>query len=140
MFRLLYVSTAHRLINKNTLVDILKKSREKNSALDVTGMLFYKDGNFMQLLEGDEATVRALYDTICNDTRHSDSTVIVEEPVSERYFPNWSMGFSNLDDAELKSLPGFSEFENIDFSRAKENPDIESYFNILKFFHDPKFG
>lgn len=36
-------------------------TRANNEKLSVSGMLFYKDGNFMQVLEGEEAIVKDLY-------------------------------------------------------------------------------
>ena len=68
MFRLIYVSTAVRLLNKDELVEILNVSREKNARLNITGLLLYKDGNFMQLLEGRKEDVLALYDVIVRAT------------------------------------------------------------------------
>ena len=61
MFRLIYVSTARELMDKDALLGILAKAREKNARLGITGMLLYKDGNFLQLLEGEETIVRGIY-------------------------------------------------------------------------------
>jgi Sensors of blue-light using FAD len=52
------------------LTDLLRKSRDNNAALGITGMLLYKDGNFMQVLEGDEERVRALATKVSQDRRH----------------------------------------------------------------------
>jgi hypothetical protein len=40
----------------------LEQSRENNLRLDVTGMLLYKGGNFMQMLEGEKDAVLGLYE------------------------------------------------------------------------------
>ena len=47
---------------------MLTEARERNQQLGVTGLLLYKDGDFIQLLEGDKATVKALFqDSIRKD-------------------------------------------------------------------------
>jgi len=51
MLSLIYVSTSVKLLNDEELLDILKVSRENNSGKDITGLLLYKGGNFMQVLE-----------------------------------------------------------------------------------------
>ncbi|MBK9207916.1 MAG: BLUF domain-containing protein [Anaerolineales bacterium] len=62
MISIIYVSTSVRLLSDDELMDILKVSRENNSVSDVTGLLLYKGGNFMQVLEGPEDVVNALYE------------------------------------------------------------------------------
>jgi len=49
---LVYVSSATELFSDTQLENLLLRSRQNNSTLGITGMLLYKDGNFMQCLEG----------------------------------------------------------------------------------------
>ncbi len=64
MFFLVYVSSATRPFSGEDLRALLATCRKNNAELGVTGMLLYKDGNFMQVLEGDEEAVRGLYEKI----------------------------------------------------------------------------
>ena len=75
-------------------------------------MLLYKDGNFMQALEGDEDVVRGLHARIALDQRHRGLITLLEGSVPERQFPDWSMGFRDLDKADGQSAPGYSQFLN----------------------------
>jgi len=50
--------------------ELLTVAREKNSRLGITGMLLYKAGLFLQVLEGDSVRVRELYSKIASDERH----------------------------------------------------------------------
>lgn len=138
MFRLIYVSTARALMGKDTLLDILAKAREKNARLGITGMLLYKDGNFLQLLEGEESLVREVYATIACDTRHFDSMIMMEEEVSDRMFADWKMGFHDLSDPSLQSLPGFAPFRHLDFDPRGASPDVATCLDILRFFKDSR--
>ena len=112
MFYLVYVSSATLPFSAAELFDLLARCRENNAVLGVTGMLLYKDGNFMQVLEGEEATVRALYAKIAGDPRHRNTLLLLQGQGEERQFPEWTMGFRDLRSAEASSTPGYSEFLN----------------------------
>lgn len=124
MISLTYVSSATAFLSPNELLALLHTARANNTALGLTGMLLYKDGNFMQVLEGDEATLRNLYRKIAYDTRHSGLIKLLDHPIQARQFPSWSMAFTNLDDATPDSVPGYSEFLNLSFTAPafQQNP------------------
>lgn len=121
MLQLVYVSSATELFSYSELVDLLAKSREKNARLGITGMLLYRDGNFVQVLEGEPAAVDSLYATIARDPRHTGAIVLLRQEKAAREFPEWSMGFRDLNSPEVRSLPGYSEFMNV-----KLTPDLGS--------------
>lgn len=124
MFRLVYVSAAVAPFGPDDLLDLLVKARQKNDQWQITGMLLYKDGNFMQVLEGEEPAVRQLFNTIEQDPRHRGSIVLMEESVDERLFGKWSMGFRNLTDAATLTTEGFNPFMNhaLDLFSFKDDP------------------
>ena len=112
MFSLVYVSSATLPFSGEDLRDLLATCRKNNAELRVTGMLLYKDGNFMQVLEGDEEAVRGLYARIEEDPRHGGEITLQQGFTEERQFPDWSMGFRDLDSPEERSTPGYSGFLN----------------------------
>ena len=116
MFSLVYVSSAIRPFSEAELRDLLAVSRANNAKLGISGMLLYKAGNFMQVLEGDEATVRALRVKIARDLRHHGVLDLLLEHRSARDFRDWSMGFRDLSSAEARQAPGFSEFMTVDLT------------------------
>ena len=134
MLSLIYVSTSVKLLNDEELLDILKISRENNSSKDVTGLLLYKGGNFMQVLEGPDEAVEALYEKIKADPRHKDVNVLSREQISARQFPAWEMAFQNLDNPEVKNEPGYSQFLQDEFIADvyRENP-LQAYIMLLTF-------
>ena len=134
MLSLIYVSTSVKLLNDEELLDILKVSRENNSSRDVTGLLLYKGGNFMQVLEGPDEVVEAVFETIKADPRHKDVIVLSREQISNRQFPAWEMAFQNLDNPEVKSEPGYSQFLQDEFIADvyRENP-LRAYIMLLTF-------
>jgi hypothetical protein len=96
--------------SKDELTALLEKSRENNIALGITGILLYKDGNFMQALEGDEETVRALSSKIAQDPRHRGFIQLYSRSIKERSFADWAMGFYDLRSPELNHVAGYSDF------------------------------
>lgn len=125
MYRLVYLSSAISYFSKPQLVDLLSKSRVKNATLGVTGILLYKEGDFLQLIEGERPAVEKLFATIRKDTRHGSVTILIEEECTQRLFSDWSMGFRDLSDPELLNLPGYSDFMNTPLKAKsfKDHPD-----------------
>lgn len=124
LYSLVYVSSAVTLFSSAELVALLDQSRANNARLDVSGLLLYKDGNLMQLLEGDRDTVLGLYARIGRDPRHRGLLRLLEANVETRQFADWSMAFHDLGAAGARTLPGYSEFLNTPLTAAEfsDNP------------------
>jgi len=133
-YRLVYVSSATQLFSKSQLVLLLDQARAFNQQRGITGMLLYKDGNFIQLIEGAQDQVQALYARIAKDERHRGVEVVFEGDVGERLFSDWSMGFRDLADPALLTLPGFSDFMNRIGSSASGRRDPEGCLALLGLF------
>lgn len=110
MISLVYVSSATEPFSPAELVTLLEKARRNNSAAGVTGMLLYKDGNFMQAIEGDDVVISELHARIQRDPRHRGMITLLRRPITERQFASWSMGFVDLLDPVVRDLPGYNEF------------------------------
>jgi hypothetical protein len=102
------------------LESILEKSRQNNAKLEITGILLYWNGSFFQVLEGDRSAVETLFETIAADTRHLRVTKIVIEPIAERAFGSWTMGYPKISSKELAKIPGLNDF----FLRGESYMDI----------------
>lgn len=89
---------------------LLAESREWNSSVDITGLLIYKDEQFMQVLEGPEDAVREILDKISVDPRHHHVRRLAEKQTDTRQFEQWSMGFRRLDQPQPDSIPGYEDF------------------------------
>lgn len=93
MIRLLYISTARERHSRAALENILRVSRRNNAAANVTGLLIAGGNRFLQVLEGPEQDVQNTYDRIRLDARHRAPVILKREPIEERAFGAWSMGF-----------------------------------------------
>ena len=67
---LVYVSTACEPIGDEELAELLEQTRAQNERQSITGMLLYKDGRFIRLLEGQEDDVQDIFEKIRRDERH----------------------------------------------------------------------
>ena len=96
IFSTVYTSRSSEPWDSEALVSLLSLSRRRNAETGVTGLLLYRDEAFMQVLEGEEEAVRALYRRIAADPRHHDVTSIWVAESPRRRFADWSMGFRDL--------------------------------------------
>lgn len=110
MISLIYLSSAVREMTEEELLEILEQSERNNEKVGITGILLYREGNFLQVLEGEPEAVHALYDKICKDSRHRGILKISERPITERDFGAWQMGFVNLETINPDDVPGFSDY------------------------------
>ena len=72
---------------------ILARSQRNNSRDQITGALLFNAGCFAQVLEGPLEHVETAFERIQQDERHGDVSLLALEPITERSFPNWAMGF-----------------------------------------------
>lgn len=108
MHAIAYVSTATWELSDADLEFIVSESRGRNMMVDVTGVLLYCDGNFMQYLEGPKEAVRETYARIRASQRHRQVNELLNHPIAEREFGEWTLGFSRtsaLDFLELAAAP-----------------------------------
>lgn len=107
MHHIIYLSRATAPLSEAQLQDLLTQARLNNAALGVTGVLLYGNDQFLQAVEGDTATVQALYERIRQDPRHSDVTTFADKSITERAFPDWNMAFHALEPGQLQELTGY---------------------------------
>lgn len=91
--RLFYGSTATDQYSPLEIGNILESCRRNNPALDITGMLFFGSGYFLQCLEGPRSNINLLYKKIMVDPRHNDVQILEFKEVGHRYFGEWTMKY-----------------------------------------------
>ena len=106
---LIYVSSATIHFSDRDLEALLKKSRENNAKFGITGILFYADQNFVQVIEGEEKAIDKLYTKITHDTRHKSFSILIRGEIKERSFANWSMGYKKISKEQFSEIAGFKD-------------------------------
>lgn len=92
-----YTSQAAELYTEEMRLKLMRECELRNANQDVTGLLLYQGGYFLQYLEGEPATIRNLYSRILRDVRHHDVSLQNEEVLMQRQFPDWSMFYRDYD-------------------------------------------
>ena len=105
LHELVYVSLAEHPMSEAELCELLTQARAYNQAHGITGLLVYRDREFMQLLEGEEAEVAALFQHIERDRRHLQVYRLWDGPIAERSCRDWVMGFAEPTDESFHALP-----------------------------------
>jgi FAD-dependent sensor of blue light len=130
LYSLVYTSKAVRDYDHNDLLSLLLNSRTRNERLDITGLLLYADGRFVQVLEGEEETVLSLFNDIINDSRHFNVRTLTENNIDKRMFPSWTMGYKNINLEHYRNISGLSLF-------LDKDEISEPYKLLLQFKDDP---
>jgi hypothetical protein len=127
MIHLIYISSATRVMSEEDLLELLVQSRACNKTKNVTGMLLYRNDAFLQVLEGEAKHVDEIYRSILSDERNTGHYLIEREEISERQFPDWSMGFEDLSNYRAEELDSFSDI----FLKKKMPDDIANYKDMV---------
>lgn len=110
IIRIVYSSAASSAFTDAALRELLARTRKKNAAAGVTGILLHVDRSFLQVLEGEPSVLEPLYATIAYDRRHSDIVKIIQEPITQRDFSDWSMGLARVTAKEFATAAGLNDF------------------------------
>ncbi|GGF15139.1 BLUF domain-containing protein [Hymenobacter cavernae] len=113
LHHIIYLSTAIRQMPDPDLQELLTQARSFNAAHDITGVLLYHKQNFVQVIEGDEAVVRPLYERIRQDARHTGVMKLADKELAHRSFGEWSMAFQPVDTSAMNTLAGFAHPEQL---------------------------
>lgn len=93
---LLYISES-KITPSNAQLEvgrILATAHAFNRSVGITGALIFTGTHFAQLIEGDQAAVGVLIDSITRDTRHTHVDVVSRDQIVARRFPDWSMAYN----------------------------------------------
>lgn len=105
MQQIVYMSQANRVFSTEELLEMARSFRDFNQRHDISGLMFLYHGCFVQVLEGPEAEVRALYERLASDPRHKHLLTLVDRAVPEREFPDWAMALAEVTEADLAARP-----------------------------------
>lgn len=104
LIHVIYLGAASPDLSEHDTVKFLNDARKANRTNDISGMMLYVGGCLMLVLEGEAAKVDATSRAILSDER--EMRMILREPISEREFPEWVMGFETVEPDEAARLLG----------------------------------
>jgi hypothetical protein len=104
LIHVIYLGAASPELSEHDTVKFLNEARQANRANDVSGMMLYLGGCLMLVLEGEAPKVDAASSKIFTGER--EMRQILREPIAEREFPEWIMGFETVEPGEAARLLG----------------------------------
>ena len=120
-----YSSVATELMPKSKLYKILVEARINNKLANVTGLLVFVDGKFLQVIEGDEGVVSKLLDKISKDRRHKNLNVVYKANIEQRTFASWQMAYVSPSPKELAAWAGLKNTTTLEttFATIQSEPN-----------------
>ena len=103
LVRMVYTSVKTKKCDAAAVDAIVATARANNPALGLTGMLLHTETRFLQVLEGPKDKLTSIYEAINSDDRHSACHMRFCEPISERFFADWSMGAADVSESDASN-------------------------------------
>lgn len=117
MFYLIYTSTWTAEMSDQEIQSLRDSAWSRNKELGITGALWFKNGSFVQILEGKQDAVESLYERIAKDDRHECLQVVMTGNSSRRVFDSWYLavgGVLNNETRFYQDLDELKKSKNID--------------------------
>lgn len=136
-----YKSMAAPNLNEDVLKKMLEKARNFNEENNISGCLLYRNGVFLQYLEGKENVTLNLFKKIKEDDRHTNVILLSYDYISERVFEDWEMAYEDFSSTNhnlqyLKLLMSlFQDTKNI---ASIDNPTLRSFWKAVKNLLPPE--
>ena len=121
-------SAEHKISDK--LESIYVKAKANNLKYDITGILIYKNQNFLQVLEGEENAVNQTYTRIVEDKRHKNIFEVINTNIEERIFQDYNFGFTIINNKQgLKNL-----YDYLEWLKEAENKSVNKVISMVENF------
>lgn len=132
-FRLMYRSRnlipPDRL--KKELGALFSEARSTNKSRQISGALLLNGEHYVQVLEGDEARVRELYDHIAKDERHDSVALLESGAVDARVFSRWSM--ARVGEGDEADIPLIAHTDGISPAAGRRTtPEQEAVLDVMR--------
>jgi hypothetical protein len=129
-----YISDSIEYESLDKLKRLYLKAKANNQVHNVTGVLIYKNQNFLQVLEGEETIVDATFNRIKSDSRHKNIFKVINTNIDERIFEDYNFGFTIIDNKSgLSNLHDYLEW-----LKGAENKLANKVIVMVENFIDSK--
>jgi hypothetical protein len=127
------VSKANPSLSDEDLAQLFSLCSKNNNELQITGILLHSMGNFFQVLEGEEKSLKALFEKIKNDARHTDVFMIYYRSTTHPAFLNYDSKFNVLKSRnDLQRIKYYLD-NNLNYST---NDKLSRLINPFLMFED----
>ncbi|UYZ64682.1 BLUF domain-containing protein [Hymenobacter weizhouensis] len=134
MHHIIYQSAETAPLSDAELRQLLQHWRAYNHSQGITGILLYSEGQFLQIIEGGEAEVQALFERIERNYRHVHVVKLADGPIPQRCFTEWSMGYVPLEPAAFTRVRGYLDLQQSEELASRFRGCDEELANLLRSF------
>ena len=130
LVELKYLSEAEINLNIWGLTAIVDISIASNKLHSITGILYFDQGYFGQILEGTKSAVEEAWGRIQKDSRHHNIELLGITEIEERRFPKWSMKLFDTEEFSI-TFPQFAElYTNINDPHVRSLQSLRSLWQV----------
>ncbi len=127
-----YVSSAKAGFTFFDQEHLFDQTLRNNKTLEISGALIYFDGNFLQIMEGDNTKLLPLYNSIKRDHRHHNIIEIINKPIKEKIFNGFETGYTVINN--LDRLYSLQEYLSLMKLADIKQTRLRLVSNIIKKF------
>jgi hypothetical protein len=125
-----YISSASKSLENLNLKHLYNTSKINNAQQHITGILIYQNGNFLQILEGENKTINKLYRLIKRDNRHTNILQIINKSILAPIFEDYQTGFSIVDNS--KKIERLKTY--LKWVKSAEMESVDKIIGIIENF------
>ncbi|MBQ4822331.1 BLUF domain-containing protein [Aquimarina sp. MMG016] len=118
-----YVSTASSELTDNDILDLMIFVKLQNNINQIMGVLIHSEGNFFQVLQGEEDVIKKLFAKIKQDSRHYNVIKMIDRETKNTSFSSYHSSFTVIKDGS-----GHTELQKFLDNEKINNP--ENYKSI----------
>ncbi|WP_106793158.1 BLUF domain-containing protein [Aquimarina sp. Aq78] len=118
-----YVSTVNPNISHSDMTELMDYVRLNNNAIGLMGILIYSEGNFFQILEGEEQVVKMMFEKIRKDYRHHNIIKMLDKEIMGSSFSESRSSFTVISDH-------YNQSELHQFLKKEQENNPEHYKSI----------
>jgi hypothetical protein len=125
-----YISSASKSLENLNLKHLYNTSKINNAQQHITGILIYQNGNFLQILEGENKNINKLYRLIKRDNRHTNILQIINKSILAPIFEDYQTGFSIVDNS--KKIERLKTY--LKWVKSAEMESVDKIIGIIENF------
>ncbi len=132
LYHLIYRSKATIASSESALRDIFITAKRNNSLVGITGCFIYRNGYFLQFLEGKEEVVKQLFYTIEDDNRHEDVEILIEGQSEIQLFRDYESQFLGDDLTTNTSPIRKRDIDNLLLTKGEHSPAYQVFWQNVQ--------
>lgn len=129
-YTLCYLSSAKKSLSNTDIEQLFRVNKRNNTELDISGVLVYNYGNFLQILEGNKQKIETLFLKISQDSRHHNIIKLIDTSIEERLFNDYNSGVIIVENS--KTLIKLKKY--LDWLKEAELKNVDNIINIVENF------